>query len=163
MPDHDWLKNLAQSRFKQGKWHFSNPSDVKNLVHQRTQLAFRYLYEEALEATVVYNSYAPETRKISVLPIKHAQFGNITGLVLLMTDFQLKLVRRGDKLEFVTFSPLTKKISDKTIKKLAPCYDTFGSVLWQSPADQTTIDHEDVIKAAMKELIEFADQNQGDT
>jgi len=160
MPDHEWLKNLAQSRYTRSGWRFSNPSEVKNLVQQRTQLALRILYDEALDATLIYNSYAPESRKISVLPIQNPQSGNISGIVILLIDFQLKIVRRADCLEFVTFSPYANKARDKTIKKLIPCYDTFGSVLWQILNDQTTIHHEDVIKMAMKDLIEFADQNQ---
>jgi hypothetical protein len=161
MADTLWMKNLANARFDGHDWQFKDVESVKKNLGDRYKLAIHNLYEETLEAIISYNSYADRTRHMSTLTIEELTSDSMAGFTILMSGSQIKVIRRSQGLDIISIGVRGFGSKQSLILQLFPCYDTFGSLIWQTMDQRSTLNNENIVKLAMKELVKLVDSNKG--
>lgn len=163
MADTFWMKNLANARFDGNDWQFKDVDLVKKNLTDRYKLTIQSLYEEALEAIITYNSYAEKSRHMSTLTIEELASDNMAGFTILMCGSQIKIIRRSQGIDIISIGVRGFGSKQTLILQLVPCYDTFGSLIWQTMDLRSTLNNENIVKLAMKELVKLVDSNRGRT
>ncbi|MEI8026519.1 MAG: hypothetical protein WCI18_09230 [Pseudomonadota bacterium] len=161
MADVQWIKNLAGSTFTDQGWNFPENFTPNTGPSERTAAAIDALYQETKEAIFCYNNFVSQNRQISILKIDGNLPERLSGLILMIGSLQLKIVRRSEGLEFILISVKSFGTHQKVIEKIFPCYDTFGSLFWQTGDQRATLTTEHIVKTALKELIKFVDTTKG--
>jgi hypothetical protein len=163
MADVQWIKMLAGSTFSQSgqEWILPESFSGRKSQSEREYLAISALYEEAKEAVFCYNNFVSKSREISILTLEEGRSDRLNGFVFLMCNQQLKLIRRAEGFELSILSVKHYGTNQKIIETIFPCYDTFGSLFWQTQDQRATLTTEHIVKTALKELIKFVDSTKG--
>jgi hypothetical protein len=161
MADVQWIKNLAGATFTEKGWNLPEGLGQNGGKSERTGLALLALYKETKDATFCYNNFVSDKRQISVLKIEDNRSERLSGLILILGSHQLKIVQRSEGLELILIAVEAFGTHQKVLEKIFPCYDTFGSLFWQTVDQKATLTTEHIVKTALKELIKFVDTTRG--
>ncbi len=161
MADVQWIKNLSASTFTDQGWNFSEDFAQTDTQSDRTASAIIVLCDEINESIFCYYNFVPPMKQISLLKIDGNRPESLSGLILMKGNHQLKIIRRSEGLELILITVKSFGTYQKAIEKIFPCYDTFGSLFWQTGDQRATLATEYIVKMAMKELIKFVDTTKG--
>ena len=152
MADMEWYKNLAEASFVDGKWHFEDPEKVEQLLSFKVKTVINNLFDDAADAIEIYNQHAHGRSKISTLPISDSYSNSLIGFVALLETSQVKLVRKNQCLEMYLVEVNGHEPKTSLLHKLVPCYDSLGSLMWQTKS-KNLINHDLIVKIMLEELV----------
>lgn len=158
MADMEWFKNLAEANFVNGKWHFDDPEKVEQLLSFKVKTTMNQIFDEVQDAIEIYNQHAQGGNKISTLPIADNYSNTLVGVVALLGTSQVKLIRKNQNLELYLVDINGHSAKTSLINKLAPCYDSLGSLMWQTK-DKNLVGQDIIVKMMLEDLVKAASSN----
>lgn len=135
-----WIKNLARSRFQNGRWV---PLDAP----LTGEGPFGALMDDVSEAVETYNHHAS-----TPIRILQAVQGSATLLTLLHGTAQLKFARNGSFLDISLLRTRNFQTTEQPLARLTPILDVFGHPTWKRGATEWSADQ--LIKHSFIHLLE---------
>ena len=128
MPDHQWIKNLAQTATSGAL-----PQSSKEYSASRFLQSLETLYQEAVEAAAVFNQYVPETHRISVHCLG-AKAGDERGFLLLTGDLKAEctLDRKAHHIVCQITAVKSFRVQRLAMVSFQAVADNYGSLRFRS-------------------------------
>jgi hypothetical protein len=154
MADKEWLRNLAQATWKDGRWQHAEPEKVKLLLRKRIEDAVYQILLEAQDAAEVFNQYTKAGQKLTVLPI-YEQGDRLNGVTMMLGSAQAAVRPDGQALDF-TLSVMQgfQRLAVRSYKIL-PQVDAFGSLIWQT-GNSPMMTYDLLVKNILEDLTRHA-------
>lgn len=134
MANHEWIRNLAKSRYEGGKWHTpKQPSfDLK------TQ-ALDQLLDVLQDAVTVFNQHA--SLPISLFPLSNAQGERLIGSLIVRGAIQIRLAcdQKGEDIHLVGITVTTHdfQVKEQVFARLIATADAWGAIGWRQKSGTT--------------------------
>lgn len=135
-----WLKHLAKSRFRNGRWETEHsPQNLQN--------AFESLRDDLLEMLEIFNHHA--LNKVKLL---QPSGPSKTLVTLMCATVQMRFVQNDGFLDISMIVTRDFQTRELPVARLKPRVDQFGSTSWQRGSIELSTDQ--VIKNSFVTLIE---------
>ncbi len=127
-----WIKNLAQSTFRNNCWTHPNPDQLKEKSTTLLLQTVDDILEKSIATAQIYNNHCSSEKTIKVLTIKPSKQISNGGISLVLGQCQLKVVQHQYSL-FVNLEQV-KNFQAKQIKtySFSPRMDQLGAVYWSN-------------------------------
>lgn len=166
MADHSWLKHLAHAQLVNGCWRHADGQAVQGLISARVENAVQALFDEASEASEIFNSHVHISRRIRVLRVAPKPGETGGGFMLLLGRCQLTLEVRaegvaGSRLPILvaTFATVAAFIRNAHhSRRFLPQCDTFGTIVWRDEG-ALLMNHELIVKRLFEDLLRIHFEN----
>ena len=88
--DSEWIRNLAQASYKNGKWKVRNVNQIKDTTSLMIAETLNSLLEKATKAVEIFNAYHEGSKPLKVIEAHSDVSPEMSGFIILMGSIQLK-------------------------------------------------------------------------
>ena len=128
--DRQWVKNLAQSQFREGHWKLANPAAARELSRHILQRIVNQIFTHMKEAVAIFNEYTKQEKKISLFPVFSKDREIMQGFVLVVGRLQLQLVQNQNSLDVLLTRLQGYQQATVQLHHLDAHCDPFGGINW---------------------------------
>ncbi len=160
MVDSDWIRNLAQAQYREGRWVLDDPQKILDLKLGRMKDSLYEIRDEAQAAVALHNQFAPPERQMSFLETQprppHSQGGLLLMLGTVQASLELLIANDGKQVVSALVATLSTLRTDYTrshqvFGRYQAQTDTFGTLIWRKE-NSLIMTPELIIKSMLEEL-----------